>query len=119
MFLWLVSFLGGKEIMNIYTKTKRGFDLLIEKEFYEREAVYAVAYKYENTMGITFSSAEGNKIRISLFEKNGYSPTEKDVNNILADLLDEQFRLEILKRTGQVRDIIYQKAFLPLQEIKK
>lgn len=105
--------------MSTYIKTQRGIDILIEKEFYEREAVYATAYKYEDTVGITFGPEEGNRIRISLFEKNGHFPTEEDANNILADLLDEQFRIEILKRTGQVRDIIYKKAFLPLQETKK
>lgn len=105
--------------MTTYTKTDNGFDILISKEFYEREAVYAVAYQYEDRIGITFSPEEGNMIRISLFEKNGSFPTEKDVKNILADLLDEQFRIEILKRTENVRDIIYKKAFLPVQERKR
>lgn len=34
--------------MTTYTKTDNGFDILISKEFYEREAVYAVAYQYED-----------------------------------------------------------------------
>lgn len=102
--------------MKAYYKTENGFDIIVEKEFYEREAVYAVAYQYSGILGFSFSSVEPNKIKISIFEKNGRMPTEKDAQNILTDLLDEQFKIEILKRTEKVRDMVYKKAFLPLQE---
>lgn len=118
------SFMGGfyfrrEDIMKVYYKTDNGFDLIVEKEFYEREAVYAVAYRYNGILGFSFSPVEPHKIKISIFEKEGRVPTEKDVQNILADLLDEQFKIEILKRTEKVRDTVYKKAFLPLQEQSK
>lgn len=115
------SFMSGfcfrrEDIMKAYYKTENGFDIIVEKEFYEREAVYAVAYQYSGILGFSFSPVEPNKIKISIFEKNGRMPTEKDAQNILTDLLDEQFKIEILKRTEKVRDMVYKKAFLPLQE---
>lgn len=101
--------------MKTYIKTDDGFNIFIEKEFYEREAVYSVAYKYSNFLCFSFSPIENNKICISIMGKDGNLPTEVDVKSILSDLLDEQFRIEILKRTDDIRNIVYKKAFLPLE----
>ncbi len=93
--------------------------LKLKKEIYEKEAVLSAAYKYTNrctiliepldelTVGVYFESADEN---IDLPQ------IAKDFCN---EVLDQQVRLDVEKRYGNIRDLIYQQAFAPLQNLKE
>ena len=46
-------------------------------------------------------------------------PLPRDLENIMADFIDEQLRIDILRRTQSIRNQIYEKAFFPLRTINK
>ena len=106
--------------MKTYREIDNGFEIIIYKEIYEREAVLAVAYKFNNKFNTSVEPYENNKVKLTITGSvNKSFPIEKDIENILSELRDEQFRLDILKRTFNIREIIYKKAFLPLKEYTK
>jgi His-Xaa-Ser system protein HxsD len=106
--------------MKIYKEIDDGFEIILYKEIYEREAVLSIAYKFNDNFYMSIEPYEDNKVKVTVTEgKDRIPPTENDIKNILSELKDEQFRLDILKRTFNIRERIYEKAFSPLKEYKK
>jgi His-Xaa-Ser system protein HxsD len=106
--------------MKSYRQLDDGFEIILYKEFYEREAVLAIAYKFHDAFNICIEPNGENKVRITVTGKNKQPvPTVKNIEDILSELNDEQFRLDILNRTFDIREKIYEKAFAPLGKNKK
>lgn len=97
-------------------KIDNGYKIVVPKRIYEKEAVLSVSYKYCDRFLIELESIDDDRIAFIVTEKKQLpAPVKTDVESILADLLDEQLRLEILHRTKEIREIIYKKAFSPLE----
>lgn len=97
-----------------------GFEIILYKEIYEREAVLAIAYKFNDKFNIYIEPYEENKVKLTIVRKKSKeNPSEEDIEKILSELKDEQFRLDILRRTFDIREKIYEKAFSPLKNAKK
>lgn len=102
--------------MNSYKRIEKGFEVVLNKEFYEREAVFNVAYKYNNKFLIMINPKGEREIQFVVRKKQGgVAPSNDDIEKNLAEFIDEQLRLDILKKTQVIRDRIYEKAFLPLK----
>lgn len=105
--------------MKNYNKINNGYEIILYKEYYEREAVLSIAYKYNNQFLTSVSPIESNQVKITIVGKNKeQNPTEDDIKEILADLIDEQLKIDILNRTEKIREIIYEKAFSPIRGIE-
>lgn len=102
--------------MENYNKINNGYEIILYKEYYEREAVFSIAYKYNDKFLTSVSPVGNNRVKITIVGKNKEkNPTEDDIKEILADLIDEQLKIDILKRTEKIREIIYKKAFSPIR----
>ncbi len=105
--------------MDNYKKIEDGFEIILSKEFYERETIFNVAYKYNNKFLIMISPEGDKEVKFVIRRKEGeQEPLIHDIEKIFAEFIDEQLKLDILKRTQDIRDRIYEKAFLPLRGIK-
>jgi len=93
----------------------------ISSELYEKEAVFAAAHRLNENFYIKIEpGSEGNfAVTLKCRESQQNGPgEEKAAHRLLNDILEEQVRLDISRRTGSLREIIYQHAFLPIEEQK-
>lgn len=105
--------------MENYNKIKNGYEIILYKEYYERETVFSIAYKYNDRFLTSVSPVEKKQVKLTIVGKHKeQNPMEDDIKKILADLVDEQLRIDILKRTEKIREIIYKKAFSPIRGIE-
>ncbi len=112
--LGLVFYLGTT--MQHYKQIENGYEIILGKEFYERETIFAVAYKYNHRFLISISPWEDNKVLFVITKKEtGEVPAQKDVEKILSDFIDKQLQIDILKKTQNIRDAVYRKAFSPIE----
>jgi His-Xaa-Ser system protein HxsD len=96
-----------------------GFEIVLYNKIYDKEAILATAYKYEQTFIFEIESFENNKFKMIILEKHDNKINIFDIENLIAELNDQQLRLEILKRTDKIREKIFDKAFSPIMEVKE
>ena len=96
--------------------------LLIElkKEFYQREAVFAAAYKVKSK---SVKIAPINDDTIGVFFETTAEISVEELKLIAEkfsrDVLDQQFRLDLEKQHGAIRKIIVKHAFSPISNLKE
>ena len=110
-----------KTMEDIIIKLKDGKILIqLSEVIYEKDAIMAVAHKMIDSCFILVKPAENNQINI-YFEPQSYQ-TEKELETIAKkfcnEVLDMQIRLDIERRYGNIRDLIIQQAFSPIENIK-
>ena len=102
--------------MECIKEIQKGYEGIISKRLYEKEAILSLAYKYSGKFMISLDSIDSEHVSFAVRKhRNLPAPSRIDIEKILADLLDEQLRLEILRRTKKIRDVVYEKAFEPLK----
>jgi len=105
----------------IYTKLEDKKILIkLDKSLYEKEAVMAAAYKLTNLCFIIVKPLEDNQLGVYFEPKNNQNEDElkaiaKDYCN---EVLDQQTRLDVEKRYGNIRDLLVKQAFSPIENIK-
>lgn len=92
------------------------FLLRLSKEFYEKDAVMRAAYKFTHKCIVLIEPMEEGFVGVFFKPKTGQSI--KDIPELLEDycneVLDQQVRLDLERKFGNLRDIIYTHAFLPI-----
>jgi len=83
---------------------------------YSKESILSVAYEFKKKFMIEVNVVSESVLSVSILSSNGNVPQEIDVNDFMNELNDEELRIEILKRTEKIRDIIYEKAFIKIKE---
>lgn len=88
----------------------------LAKRFYEREAVFAAAYKYRERFYIKIEPLEETDVNVWFEAKEGQDPVavRKALGEFCNEVLDQQCRLDLEKRFGNLREVIYKKAFMPI-----
>jgi His-Xaa-Ser system protein HxsD len=108
--------------MGMVEKLEDGeYRIEISSGLYEKEAVFAAAHRLNELFYIRIEpAAEGNfAVTLKCRESQQNGPgAEKAAHGLLNGILEEQVRLDISRRTGSLREIIYQHAFLPIEEQK-
>ena len=105
---------------------KRGFScrtdgekllLKLSKQFYEKPAVMAAAYKFTHKCIILIEPLEEGYVGVWFQAKtNESSDTIPDlINDFCNEVLDQQVRIDLEKRYGHLRDTIVKHAFLPFE----
>ncbi|HEX13168.1 MAG: His-Xaa-Ser system protein HxsD [Candidatus Micrarchaeia archaeon] len=96
--------------------------LLIElkKQFYEKEAVFAAAYKFTNLCSIIIEPTDDYSIGVyfQLLKDNDKVDLEKIAKDFCNEVLDQQVRLDLEKRYGNIKNLIVQQAFNPIKNLK-
>ena len=82
--------------MECIKEIQDGYEIILSKRIYEREAIISLAYKYSGRFVISLDSIDSEYVSFSVRKHSNLSePSRDDIEKILADLLDEQLRLEI------------------------
>mgnify|MGYP001413215152 CR=1 FL=1 len=107
-----------KEIITKITENK--LLLTLSEKIYEREAVSSAAYKFTDLCTILIEPAEDNCVEVYFESKENQSTEELDkiAKDFCNEVLDQQVRLDIEARAGNIREVIVQHAFSPLKDIK-
>lgn len=105
----------------IYTKLEDGRILIkLDKSLYEREAVMAAAYKMTDACYMIVKPLENNHLGIYFEPKSNQDKNELKAiaENYCNEVLDQQTRLDVEKRYGNIRDLLIKQAFSPIENIK-
>ena len=108
-----------KKIKDIIIKTDNGkLMVVLKKVFYEKEAVFAAAYKFTDLCSILIEPIDDDSVGIYFEKLEGKTVNLKELaKKYCNEILDQQVRLDLEKRYGNIRDLIYKHAFTPLKNL--
>lgn len=94
------------------------FRIVLASSLYEKEAIFAVAGRYRDRFYIKLEPGSEGEIAVLFQRKDGQERdfVENAALTFVNDILDQQLRLDLERRTGGLREIIYRRAFLPLDK---
>ena len=93
--------------------------VLLSKNLYEKEAVFAAAYKYTNTSTILIEPYDESSVAVYFTRKEKVDIGLNEIAlNFCNEVLDQQVRLDLEKRYGNIKELIYEHAFSPIKNIK-
>ncbi len=97
-----------------------GFEVILSKALYEKEAVFAATYALSGLCRNTVEPAQAGYVKVTLeFLDPGQEQERAQIENrFLNELIDQQLRLDLEKRYGAIRRLIVQQAFAPLDNLK-
>jgi His-Xaa-Ser system protein HxsD len=97
------------------------FLLTLSKQFYEKGAVMAAAYKFTDKCVIIIEPIEESYVGVWFQSKSGQDQSKipELLNEFCNEVLDQQVRLDLEKRYGNLREIIVKHAFSPIQDLLK
>ena len=104
------------------TKTEDGtLIVVLSKRFYEKPAVLRAAYKLSNLCIIDMHPKGTDEVQIG-FEKKPDQKTlelESIAHRFCDEVIDQQIRLDLEKRTKEIREIIIRHAFEPISDLMR
>ena len=97
------------------------FLLKLSKQFYEKPAVVAAAYKFTHKCTVLIELLEEGYVGVWFQAKNNESPDMLPdlINDFCNEVIDQQVRLDLDKRYGSLRDTIFKHAFLSIESSSK
>ncbi|MGO8762420.1 MAG: His-Xaa-Ser system protein HxsD [Desulfobaccales bacterium] len=104
-------------------KVKRkpgGFEVILSKALYEKEAVFAAAYALSGLCSNRVEPAQAGYVKVTLEFLDSCPETDRAEvgHKFMNELIDQQLRLDLEKRYGAIRRLIVQQAFAPLDDLK-
>jgi His-Xaa-Ser system protein HxsD len=104
-------------------KVKRhpgGFEVILSKALYEKEAVFAAAYALSGLCRNRVEPAQAGYVKVTLeFLDPGQETDRTQIETrFMNELIDQQLRLDLENRYGAIRRLIVQQAFAPLDNLK-
>ena len=103
----------------IITKLEDGKLLLeLSKELYEKEAVFTSAHKFTDRCTILIEPIDHNSVGVYFKSKREDCDLLKISEEYCNEVLDQQLRLDIEKKYGNIRDLIVKQAFSPIENLK-
>jgi His-Xaa-Ser system protein HxsD len=92
------------------------YRVTLSSQVYDREAVFAAAQRLNDRFYIKIEPHNETSYAVLLESKEeACAGAVKAVHELLNDIIEEQVRIDLMKRTGALREIIYRHAFLPLE----
>lgn len=99
---------GGRLLLEVSTK------------FYDKKAIVAASYKFTDQAYIHINSI--SELIVGVYfkgkESNG-KILENIAYNFCNELIDQQLRIDIEASYGNIRDLIVQQAFSPIEDVKE
>jgi len=92
--------------------------VILNKEIYEREAVFASAHKFTDKCTILIEPIEPNSVGVYFKSKYKDSDPLKIAEGYCNEILGQQLRLDIERKYGNIRELIVKQAFSPLENLK-
>jgi len=97
-------------------ETDKKINIILSKEFYEKEAILSAIHKFENIVYTQVHPINEKEVNVK-FENKNSSNLEYLKKEFLNEVLDQQVRLDLEKRFGHIRDLIYRHAFSPVKSV--
>lgn len=95
--------------------------ITLSKEIYEKEAVFAAAYKLTNLCYVLIEPAGENQVEV-IFKPKDQETELRDLKEYAGQfcnaLIDEQVQRDLERRYGKIRELVVQQAFFPLENLK-
>lgn len=91
--------------------------LILSKEIYEKEAVFASAHKFTDKCTILIEPIEDKSVGVYFKSKKENCDLLRIAEEYCNEVLDQQIRLDIEKKYGNIRELIVKQAFSPLENI--
>ena len=87
----------------------------LEKSLFEKQAVFAAAYKFRNQCAIKIEPTDEKHVGV-FFESEKIDTTEliEIIKEFQNEVLDQQHRRNLNKEFGRLREIIVEHAFSPV-----
>jgi His-Xaa-Ser system protein HxsD len=92
--------------------------LILSKEIYEKEAVFASAHKFTDRCAILIAPIEDKSVGVYFKSKHDDLDLHEIAESFCNEVLDQQLRLDIERKYGNIRNLIVKQAFSPLDNLK-
>jgi len=97
--------------------------LKLSNQCYEKEAVFAALYKFENQCAMQMGPIGETHIQVIFKNKAGGSLSEQALaalaDEFCNELIDQQVRRDLEKRFGKLRELIVEHAFSPIKNLEE
>jgi His-Xaa-Ser system protein HxsD len=90
--------------------------VVLSKEFFEREPVFAAASRFTDRYYVGIQPADEYNIEVSIQPKKADDADENIVKLFCNELVDQQVRHDLQNRFGKLREMIVEQAFYPLEK---
>jgi His-Xaa-Ser system protein HxsD len=96
-------------------------EISVSKAFFEKDAVFAAAYKFTGRVSIGIEPESETRVRVSMqpLARHKGIDLEQVAQEFRNELIDEQLRLDLDKRFGAIRELIVRHAFSPLNNLRE
>lgn len=105
-----------KQLLKILEDGRLQLDF--SKEIFKKEALVATTYKFTDSCYIFIEVASNDAFNVYFKPKTQTTPLEKIADEFCNELIDQQLRLDIEASYGNIRTLIVQQAFSPVENIK-
>ncbi len=90
--------------------------VVLSKEFFEREPVFAAASKFTDRYYIGIQPASEYDFEVSIQPKKAEDANADIVKIFCNELIEQQVRHDLQNRFGKLREMIVEQAFYPLEK---
>ena len=90
--------------------------VILSKEFFEREPVFAAAAKFTDRYYVGIQPADEYNVEVSIQPKKADDADDNIVKLFCNELIKQQVRHDLQNRFGKLRDMIVEQAFSPLEK---
>ena len=94
--------------------------LILNKTLYEKEAIFSAAYKFTGKSTILIEPLD--TVSVGVYFKSKQNADKNELMMVAEafcnEVLDQQLRLDIEKKYGNIRDLIVEQAFSPISKLK-
>ena len=97
--------------------------LKLSKRLYEKEAVFAALYRFENRCVMQMEPIGEAHIEVLFKNKTGECLSDETLSTLADEfcneLIDQQVRRDLEKRFGKLRELIVEHAFSPIKNLEE
>src|ERR1051326_3341300 len=100
--------------MNSDFMVKIGHDQLcvdVSLDAYSKAALFRACYVFTDRCYLFLSPRTGNKLSVFIKPKTGFIDLKAIVGDFCNELIDQQIRQDLIKETGEIRNMIVAQAF--------
>lgn len=90
--------------------------VILSKEFFEREPIFAAAAKFTDQYYVGIQPADEYSVEVSIQPKKADDADDNIVKVFCNELIEQQLRQDLQNRFGKLREIIVEQAFSPIEK---
>lgn len=112
----------AKKGIDILEANDSSAHILLSKELYEKEAVFAALYLFEDKCVMVMTPEGATQFRVAFSLKDQAKVTANMLNSLIGqfcnELIDQQVRRDLERQFGDMRSLIVEHAFSPIKNLE-